>query len=932
MRNPLQPTIQFLGWAWALCLSFPYAFSGEVPKSDPISTSVIGESRVGNALSTGGVKEEIKGVPTLSSEEFGWEEKSDSAFVEPKASAVQDSVAIPSPRDSEPTPSVSPTYHSSNPDLSSARAIPRIPNGIARKERGHEADPPAQPAREGASGGWIFALEESPYSSQGGQGTNSPNTGSGDSPQARGDTLADTPAMSASEEGLSKSSISSSPIALATHDHGAPPLQISDFGIQRQESESTGAMERVRLEPNPFRFGDSMGVRADAEVDTITIPEIGPEPLLGGETEELALLSTVEAAATAKGAAQYVRGKRIMNLSLDDAAKKAAMDNLQIRYRQKQVEKADATVQKMKAVWFPVFSSSGYYTLTKMYQRKELIERRRQTFPEMGENKNNVKSAQLNGQNGTANNDIDDYGRIILDYWNDLDDDGVWDPDEEAWVSGQLNDQPCPNPGPADGPGDARGHANGSGILEPGEVSFIGGPGLLPDITVDGEKIASGGSTPFKDTEEWEFPSSLNRGQEWNFTLGIFQQIPWGPSLSLTAASYYADNLMYDEGFWNPLVWNWEWKRPWTSSLACQLNIPVPGSKNFGPWNPAGASIRLAQASKKVTEWEHRKTVNDTLFSLSLAYWDLVRAVKRLRVTTENRKNLETILGATKQLVEAQRATAYDQAQIQAEIFRICILEERAWQNVLQASNTLRELLDLDRDVLVLPRGYGLELANFLSVSLSQALSCAEKENPEIQSARSSQDYSKMNHRSASVQLRPQMDVVASLSYAQTGKSWTAAGGSSVFGYSTIAESWREMHRPDVENRYLGVSIEMPWGNNPARAKVRQAQAEVDQAEWILRQTEQAVAKKIKDALVTLASAREQIRIAKSRRDLAMQAYTDANTLLEAGRATVFEITRKLDELLKARYDLVDALVQNKIAEMQLLYAQGSFSRGAMPR
>ncbi|MGH9895527.1 MAG: hypothetical protein ACREA0_26790, partial [bacterium] len=222
------------------------------------------------------------------------------------------------------------------------------------------------------------------------------------------------------------------------------------------------------------------------------------------------------------------------------------------------------------------------------------------------------------------------------------------------------------------------------------------------------------------------------------YEVSLFQQLPWGADLTLAYQALDQDTFFINNplaieslGSVENLVSFGSYDRPWVSSLLTRLSLPVPGSKDFGPYADQEVAIKLADLGKKRAFWDVESIINTTLLEVDRAYWELVNRLLGVRVTIENREGVESLLGKTERLFELQEATNYDKAQIEAEVARVQGEEERAWDAYRVASNALVRLLDLQEDRVILPAGYSHALVELFPIPQKDAIARGSTDNPD---------------------------------------------------------------------------------------------------------------------------------------------------------------------------------------------------------
>src|SRR5205823_12801908 len=124
-------------------------------------------------------------------------------------------------------------------------------------------------------------------------------------------------------------------------------------------------------------------------------------------------------------------------------------------------------------------------------------------------------------------------------------------------------------------------------------------------------------------------------------------------------------------------------------SLLATLVLPVPGSKNFGPYADQEVAIKLADLGKDRAYWVVEDIINTTLRDVDITYWNLVNSLLNLQITFDNRQQVGTLLEKTQGLYDRSEATTYDKAQAEAELARIQGVEEDAWNNYVDRKSVV---------------------------------------------------------------------------------------------------------------------------------------------------------------------------------------------------------------------------------------------------
>ncbi len=397
-------------------------------------------------------------------------------------------------------------------------------------------------------------------------------------------------------------------------------------------------------------------------------------------------------------------------------------------------------------------------------------------------------------------------------------------------------------------------------------------------------------------------------------TLMAALNLPWGAAISGSANTnyFYRDYPEVDE---NSMY-------EWATSWQLDATIPLPCMKDFGPYGSTEIVPKLAKASRTVAIRRLERTINESLLQTVLAYWDLTRATRRLEATRASRSSVESIASRTSELLEAERVTAYADVQTRGELARVRTLEEQAWADYLQASNALVALLDAETDFVYFPRGGTGSPDGTLQVDPEAVLASAVERNPDLELARAELAWQELTWKHMRNQQRPDLKLVGTISQQQL---------NSTIGYNTFEESLEHLDDPDIRDRYIGLRFSMPWGNNPAEARTRQAELRLEQSRDRLKAARNALERSVRTALADLRSAEGRVAAAETNYEASLQTWTDAQDLFDARRITQFELIGRNSEALSAHYELIDARIEEQKAAARLLAAEGRLSEVYAP-
>lgn len=392
----------------------------------------------------------------------------------------------------------------------------------------------------------------------------------------------------------------------------------------------------------------------------------------------------------------------------------------------------------------------------------------------------------------------------------------------------------------------------------------------------------------------------------------IIKQFPEGGSAFVANSLIRQDN-MYVEDIGFKVIGSYG--RPWTNRFSAGIFVPLPGSKFFGEYAVADVAVKIADINQQAAFWQVTGVINSTLLQAEQGYWNLVLAQKIYEVTADTRERVRALAEKTERLFRMQEATRYDKAKVEAQMATLKRQEHEALNDFLAASNALASLLDLDRDIILLPTGYDAKIQESTSFDLQDALQQGIARNPQIRLAEVNKSIAMMLYEQGRVQLKPDLSATVIMSKNQS---------NSIYGYQTPLDALKNATAPDSTSQSYSLNYTRPWDNRAANANYLQTESRFRQQEILLNQTRRSVSSQISLAVTNLQSAEQRTGIAKQSRDLAERVFNRAEKQRSLGVVSDFEVIAKSIDLLNADLDYQSALLGRKISETAVYAAIGS--------
>ncbi|HYG77171.1 MAG TPA: TolC family protein [Planctomycetota bacterium] len=585
-----------------------------------------------------------------------------------------------------------------------------------------------------------------------------------------------------------------------------------------------------------------------------------------------------------QGAMAYFKGKTLVETSYYQALQRALDKNLSIRFSEKSYDRTKHSIKKAQAAFDPVFSLQINGTQTDTFERREFITRRRFI-------------------GGEIQNDITDT---------------IFQASEEQQEE-PLD--PFANRGAFDRVG-ANARFRAETITQSFFQQIPWGPFFNLNFSQKHNKVIFQEFTTedtFQIDDTGSFLTDPTPSGGPGTPIGVFGQVDptRGQAQQKKRSIFYeaSGRIVRDPT-----------QRPWTSSLNVRLIVPVPYTKDWGPYGPAEVPIKFAEVARERAYWDLQSTVNNTMLTVNNAYWDVVRAIRRLELTITTRKGLEQMLKQSEDLLKGGRATAYEVTQVKQQLASVRRGEQGEWARYVAASNALKNVLDHDNDVVILPVAYGPVLSGVPPQTLDDAIATAMAGNPDIQAAKTDVRFAEISLKFSQNQARPDLKLT-------TGMTWSQSDAK--YGFSNVGASVAAIMRPDQRNGFVALNYRVPWGNRPAEERLEQQEERLKQTQKRLSLLANQVQRNVQDALASLNSAIEQSEIAEQNKEISDRLYKTVLDLWDKGRVPetaagksnpTFEIINRNNEMLSSGFRFIDAQIAVKQAEARLLAAEGAIA------
>lgn len=308
---------------------------------------------------------------------------------------------------------------------------------------------------------------------------------------------------------------------------------------------------------------------------------------------------------------------------------------------------------------------------------------------------------------------------------------------------------------------------------------------------------------------------------------------------------------------------------------------------------------RAARTGVEVAELDSEITKRDTMATVGLVYLEVLRAREAVRAREADLTLDRELLRLAQERKAAGMATSLDVTRARVQV-------ENARQQLLVAKN------NYDRAQLNLLRAIGLPFETRLILTDELELQPIDAQTPE-EAIRVAREHRAELH----AQARRERLAALTLSSVVSERIPSLQGSGDV---GLIGNQIPDALTTDNVQVLLAVPI---FDGGQREGRISESRSLVRQEAIRTRDVEYQVALEVRDALLTIESAQEQVAVAMDGLKLALKELDLARERFAVGVATNIEVTNAQTSVAQARDNLIDALFNFNAARVNLARAQG---------
>lgn len=412
--------------------------------------------------------------------------------------------------------------------------------------------------------------------------------------------------------------------------------------------------------------------------------------------------------------------------------------------------------------------------------------------------------------------------------------------------------------------------------------------------------------TPFLETSEVSFTKQKE------YTVQLLQNIPTGGSFSV---NLYNNLINSNRGFptINPRY-----------GYTLRMNFNQPLLRNFGI-NIGRREIIIAKYNREISEENFQKILEDIIYNVEVAYWNLVYSIENLKVRQQSLKLAQELLEKNRAEIEAGTLPPIELLTAESEVStrEADILEAedliKNYQDQLKAIiNLLTEIGNVKNIRIVPVDSPSLEKRE---ISYEEALNIALMKRPDLKALRVDLKNKEFNLSYSRNQLLP--DLRFTLSYWSPGISgdqviykdnnpFTRVQVGSIPGKKS--DALMDALNFKFRNWAVGMTLSLPLSNLITRASYAQAWLGLEQARLKLKSQEQQIDLEVSNAVRAVETNYQRAKAYKAARELAEKKLEAELEKFKVGMSTNYLVLQYQRDLANAQTMELKALIDYNIS------------------
>jgi outer membrane protein TolC len=349
-----------------------------------------------------------------------------------------------------------------------------------------------------------------------------------------------------------------------------------------------------------------------------------------------------------------------------------------------------------------------------------------------------------------------------------------------------------------------------------------------------------------------------------------------------------------------------------------QLTLSQPLLKNFG-FKTNRRDIIIAKNNLRISEYRFKSVLQDTVYNVESAYWNLVYSIENLKVIQQALDLANDLLRKNKRSVEVGTLAPIEVKNAEAEVAtrEADILQAQA--QVENNTDQLKRIINLSdwhkgQDPLIVPVDRPVFKAK--DITVEEAVDIALKNRPDVleQKINIKNDIFDVDY--AKNQLLPNLNLTASVwSPGISGTRLIYENNDPLTGVVIDTEpggagdALKDALDFAYNNWSVSLNLEIPLSSIISRTQLAQARVTLDQSKLRLQDTIQQILLDIKQAVRTVNTNFKRVNAYKIARELTQKKLEAEEEKLRVGRSTNYNVLLTQRDFSTARTNELKAIV-----------------------
>lgn len=359
-----------------------------------------------------------------------------------------------------------------------------------------------------------------------------------------------------------------------------------------------------------------------------------------------------------------------------------------------------------------------------------------------------------------------------------------------------------------------------------------------------------------------------------------------------------------------------------------RFSFTQPLLKNFG-FKVTRREIIIAQNNRDISENTFEKSVQDTIYEVEDAYWNLVYSIENLKVRRQSLELAQDLLEKNKRAVEIGTMAPIEILNAQASVAtrEAEILEAEAL--VKNNEDQLKTIINLEAEIKaadamkITPSDMAVYEKN--EMTLEEALLLALENRPDLNATRIDQKNKEINLNYSKNQLLPNLSLQAQYwSPGITGDQILYFNDNPMSGIivgkipGSASDALKDAINFKYKNWSVGLTLSIPVNNIFSRATYAQARVNLEQSMLRLKNQEQQLFLEIKNAIRAVQTNYKRVQAYKIARELDEKKLEAEEEKFKVGLTTNYFILQYQRDLTASRTTELKSIIDYNLSLARL--------------